>query len=131
MPASGDRLYTTRLPSEWASAVWPRSSRVVASSWVIIAGGADVVAGAEPGAVLDRRLDPALGARYRLVADDRGAGIAAGRQLRQVAVTSGGTDKGRPDHTGRRPGQCRLGRCRARAAPITPPDDFITKSGAA
>ena len=57
---------------------------MVASSWVIIAGGADVVAGAEPGAVVDRRLDPALGARYRLVTDNRGAGIAAGRQLRQL-----------------------------------------------
>jgi len=41
----------------------------VASSWVIVAGAVDVVADPEPGAVVDRRLDPTLGKRYRLVED--------------------------------------------------------------
>jgi len=49
---------------------------------VSIAGAVDAVAGSEPGAVVDRRVDPALGERYRLTADDRGARTAAGRQLR-------------------------------------------------
>jgi hypothetical protein len=44
----------------------------------------DVVASAQPGAIVDRRVDPALGERYRLAADARGAGIAALRQLRQL-----------------------------------------------
>ena len=44
----------------------------------------DAVAGAQPGAIADRRVDSALGERYRLAAYDRSAGIAARRQLRQL-----------------------------------------------
>jgi hypothetical protein len=50
----------------FARRVWPRSSSD--DCWVV-----DAIAGAKPGAVVDRRVDPALGERYRLQAASNGA----------------------------------------------------------
>jgi hypothetical protein len=44
----------------------------------------DAVAGAEPGAIVDRGVGPAGSQRDRLMPDDRGSRVPAGRQFRQL-----------------------------------------------
>jgi len=70
----GSRSYwswTSKLPKRWTSAVWPGSSRLVASIVRQDRRAGDAVAGAEPGAIVDRGVGPAGSQRDRLMPRQR------------------------------------------------------------